>query len=283
MKTGWQSIPEHEYQYGEKYRFCLRKSGIVAFEEGPDVFLYSKTNPKPPTKDQQFYSAIHSILTASYADIIVLEWDNYRKKDARREYDEALEAHPCRPIILRHQMDQVEEIANSVMAHPVAERVLSQPDNVYEQAGVFKIYDILDAKDLSRTQIYGMIKPDIRIPSKRLIVDLKAMGKATLQQFLIQCRKGKWDYQEYWYRYGADIIDECESDDGYSFAFLCYMTEAPYRCEIFYSEDFGYHDEAYVKMQARVDKIVADFAYCVDTGDWSQDYSNKPFSVPKRY
>ncbi len=266
MKTGWQDIPEAEYQRGEKYKFCLRSSGIKALNDGVDEWWYKANNRSESDNNQHFYSAIHAYLTGQKHEIICLDFKDYRTNEAKEAKAKAVKNHPCQPVILSHRYADVESIAQTVASHPIAAGVLEHPDAVFEQAGIFEIQD----------GIYGMIKPDVRIPSERLMVDLKALGKSTESGFYMQARKLNYHYQDAWYRFGGVRIDR----EPYSFAFLGYETSDRFRCNLFYFPDFDPGSENYTRVWDRFQRNIDRFQVALKTNNWEQNYKPKPVRVP---
>jgi hypothetical protein len=262
----WLPLTDYEYHCSEKYRYHLTSSGHKWLLDGQDYWYYKRVvSQKDSTKDQHFYSAIHAYLFGGRDSVIFLDFKDYRTNAAKEAYKKALKDFPKQPIVLEPKRKAIEDTVDNIMENKFAAALLTRKDAIFETAGVFEIPGY---------QISGAIKPDLRIPSERWIIDGKALGKCTKSGFRMQCKKLKWPIQQYWYQFGAKIIDSVD----YEFLFLGYETEPPFRAEVFRLVDMdtqAMHELIYDNIEL--------FSYCVRENNFKREPGIIDIEAPRVY
>lgn len=84
----------------------------------PALYRYERDHPQPPKATFDFGHAAHRLVLGDGAKLRVLDYDDYKTKDARQARDEARE-EGCVPMLSK-DMDRAWEMANVVRAHPLA-------------------------------------------------------------------------------------------------------------------------------------------------------------------
>ncbi len=106
----------------------LRFSALKQMARSPSHCLHSLTHDWEPSLAMRIGSGVHSLLLGGAAVV------KYTGKVRRgKDYDAWLATQPTGAIVLLSKdYDRVHRVADSVRAHPAANRVLFQPDTVYE-------------------------------------------------------------------------------------------------------------------------------------------------------
>lgn len=105
----------------------LSSSQAKALLESPARFNYWRGKRRPEKREFDLGHAVHAKVLGAGMGIEVLDFDNYRTKAAQEERDAAYAAGLV--PMLRREMQPVLDAAESVLAHPVAAALLSQPGN----------------------------------------------------------------------------------------------------------------------------------------------------------
>jgi hypothetical protein len=84
----------------------------------PALYRYERDHPQPPKATFDFGHAAHRLVLGDGAKLRVLDYDDYKTKDARQARDDA-RAEGCVPM-LPHDMDRAWAMAAAVRAHPLA-------------------------------------------------------------------------------------------------------------------------------------------------------------------
>lgn len=133
----------------------------------PARFDYYRTHRRPEKRAFDFGHAVHSEVLGVGGEVVVLEFDNYNKNDARQQRDEAYAAGLV--PLLAPEMERVKAATQAVRDHPVAGRLFARPGPV-EQTLVWR-------DPLTGVMCRAML--DKQIPGARLIVvDLKTTQSA---------------------------------------------------------------------------------------------------------
>jgi hypothetical protein len=112
----YDQLPAEEYHADPS----LSASGMkLLLDPGcPALYRYERDHPQPPKATFDFGHAAHRLVLGDGAKLRVLDYDDYKTKDARQARDDA-RAEGCVPM-LPHDMDKAWAMAAVVRAHPVA-------------------------------------------------------------------------------------------------------------------------------------------------------------------
>lgn len=234
----------------------LSSSQAKALLESPERFAYWRGKRRPDKKEYDVGHAIHKEVLGLGATIVEIPADllgsngaistNAAKQwveDQRAEGRVPMKADELRPI---------KEAAQSVLRHPTAAALFSQPGNA--EVSVLAT-DPVTGIDLRARFDY---LPYPRRP-KAIGVDLKTARDASPRAFAKAVTEYGYDLQQEWYRYVYNLATGEEID----FAFVVVETTAPYLVG-HYRLDLDYIEMGRKKgAEAR-----AMFAECERTGFW---------------
>ena len=140
-------------------------------------------------------SVVHRLALGAGKDYVVLDFDDFRTKDAKAQRDEA-EANGLVPI-LSHKFAEAEEQAKIVRAH--LDEVLLGEEFLPEVVIAWKI-----ATKHGEIWARGMI--DAWCPSLKLAVDLKSTTDASPAAVTRRMSQGGYDTQHAWYTAGLGHV-----------------------------------------------------------------------------
>lgn len=182
----------------------------------PAKYRYRKDNP-PLIDDSPKFDigkAVHAKVLGAGADVVVVDADDWRTKAAREARQEARDAGKA-PLLTR-EFEAVNAMAESVLQHPTARALLSQPGHA--EASLFTTVDDVPV----RARFDSL--PD-RTERRTVAVDLKSTIDASLRAFEKSVANYQYDVQAAWY---LDAYAEITGDTEAAFVFVAVEKEPPY-------------------------------------------------------
>lgn len=135
-RPGVYSIPTEMYHADPVKGGSLSHSGARKLRECPAKFAYWREHPDPPSDDFDFGHAAHRLVLGDGADLVVIEADSYRTKDAK---DARADAHASGKIpVLPGQLLVVQAMAKQLRAHPIAAALFKPGTGQAEQTLVWR-------------------------------------------------------------------------------------------------------------------------------------------------
>ncbi len=184
-------IPDAEYHSDES---TLSSSGARQLLRCPAKFKYEREHPV--FRDVfDFGSATHTLVLGAGDEIVVVDADSWRGKDAQQRRAEARDSH--RIPLLVGDFEKASEMAAVVHAHPIANRLFAE--GVAEQSGVFT-----DA----RTWLRLRFRPDwiTTYQGQTTLVDYKTSVTADPKVFARKAYDFGYHFQDAWYRAGWEAL-----------------------------------------------------------------------------
>jgi hypothetical protein len=193
----------------------LSSSQAKALLESPARFNYWRNKRRPEKKAYDVGHAVHAKVLGVGMGIEVLDFDNYRTKASQEERDAAY-ADGLTPM-LRKEMQPIEDMAESVLKHPTAAALLSQPGN--SEVSVLSTDPNTGVPVRARFDYL----PYPRTP-RAIALDLKTTDDASPASFVKSIVEYGYDVSQEWYRdtYRWATGEEVE------FAFVVVEKRPPY-------------------------------------------------------
>lgn len=156
----------------------------------PAKYRWRKDNPPLIDHSDKFDvgSAVHSKVLGAGYPVEVLDFPDYRTKAAREAREDARTAGLV--PILREKYIEVEQMSESVLAHPTARALFDQPGSA--EASVFATVDGVDV----RARFDFLPEQGER---RRIAVDLKTTIDASVKAFERAVATYGYDVQRAWY------------------------------------------------------------------------------------
>ncbi|MYR30703.1 hypothetical protein GTW20_00470 [Nocardiopsis alba] len=131
-QPGVYDLPEAVYHADPVPSGSLSSTGARKLLECPAKFHFDRYTKKPPNPTFDFGSAAHKMILGEGPELVVIDADSYRTKDARDARDAAYgrDAIPLLPAEYR----QIEQMAAVLSEHPVAAKVFSTERGLAERS-----------------------------------------------------------------------------------------------------------------------------------------------------
>ncbi|MFJ9671418.1 PD-(D/E)XK nuclease-like domain-containing protein [Streptomyces sp. NPDC101221] len=115
-------------------RTSISSSGLRALLAPgcPAQFKYDRDNPQPPKKDFDLGHAAHLYVLGEGPELEVIDFPDWRKKDAQIQRDEAYLAGKV-PLLAKDH-DMVQAMADAIRQHPIAGPLFTPGRGVAEQS-----------------------------------------------------------------------------------------------------------------------------------------------------
>ena len=220
----------------------------------PAHFQWERDNGGRANKRHFDYGhAVHTRVLGDGTEIVRIQADDYRTKAAQDAKKQAY-AEGKTPL-LRDEVDEVGDIAEAVLKHPLARRLFEADTTIREQSMFWQDPE---------TGIYLRCRPDSRFtaPSGRVMcVDLKSLISANPDAFGKTADNNGYHQQHPFYLDGLQAHDL--ADETSTFLFVLVEKEPPYLVSVVELDD-----EAVQVGRDRNRRAVDLFASCTQTGLW---------------
>lgn len=185
----------------------------------PRKFDYHRRHPTMPTLAFNLGTAAHRQVLGAGPELTVVDADAWRTDVAKAAKKAAFAAGET--PLLPHQMDEVEEMAAAVRAHPLAGKLLDPDSGVPEQSLFWR-------DPVSRVMCrarFDFLSHRKTTDGRLIVVDYKTTTCADPDRLLKTIRNYRYHMQAAWY---IDAVIGCRLADDAVFLFVFQETERPY-------------------------------------------------------
>lgn len=236
----------------------LSSTGIRLIDDCPKKYehRYLSGNQQEQTQAMLIGSALHCrVLTP---EIFPMQFAVSPKFDGRTKEGKAGKAafaaeNAEKEVVTEDDFTLIENIAKSISEHPAAQNILSLGGHSEES--------FFWEETVGTESILCKCRPDIRIPSHGLLVDVKTTAKgASADAFSRTIHNFGYHFQAAYYLRGVSLVTGEQYDD---FIFIAVETEAPYLVAV-YQLDREVISLAWEKIEYLLDL----YALCKRTNNW---------------
>lgn len=219
----------------------------------PARFAYEREHPPEPKDHFDFGSAAHKVVLGAGDDIVVIDADSWRTKDAKEQ--KALAHLDGKIPLLTHDYQQVCEMADAIRAHPIA-NTLFQPESGKAEQSLFWIDE--------RSGIWRRARldwlPDQTGDGRLIVPDYKTCRSADPEQLARDVHNFAYHRQAAWYLDGIDALDI--ADDA-AFIFVFQEKEPPYLVTV------AEVDTTALRIGRHLNRMaIAIYRDCMASGEW---------------
>ncbi|NUP18347.1 MAG: hypothetical protein HOZ81_20140 [Streptomyces sp.] len=249
----------------EKYhadKTSISSSGLRALLNPgcPAQFKYDRDHPQPPKKEFDLGHAAHLHVLGEGPELAVIDFPDWRKKDAQIQRDEAYLAGKV-PLLTKDH-DMVLEMAEAIRQHPIAGPLFTPDTGIAERS----IYWTDPA-----TGVRCRVRPDwLRGP---IVVDYKTIKDAAPDTISRAIKDRAYHQQDAFYIDGVEAAGL--APDGARFVFVFQSKIAPYLITVReltgQDRDIG---------RARNEKALRIYADCVANDHWP-DWTGDVDTIPQ--
>ena len=216
-EPGVYDIPEAVYHADPVPEGSLSASGAKKILQCPARFDYDRKQPPQPTTAMELGTAVHKLVLGVGADIVVVDADNYRTKDAQGQAASARAAGKI-PLLPKEHAE-AQAIASAVRRHPLAGALFSNgtpEQSLFWQDAEFGIWCRARLDWLPEPGPWGhrMVIPDLKTTSS---ADPQGLGRTA----------GNFGYHIQHAQY-LDGVRALGLDAAPAFLFVFVETEPPY-------------------------------------------------------
>lgn len=251
LGDGIHDIPEHEYHRRPE----LSSTGARRLLESPAKFHWrqQQSGEEEHKGVFDFGHALHGLVLGVGREVVVLEYDDFRKKAAQEERDEAYATG--RTPLLRKDWDRAQAMAGKVHDHPVAAVLLDPERGSVEQSAFWT-----DPATGVRCRCRFDKLPDLDADGRLIVVDYKTAAAADVAAF----GKASADYgycmQAPWY---LDAIHTLLDRLDAAFVFVVQEKEPPYLVNVIELDAY-----ALTIGRERNRRAMQLFVECTESGVW---------------
>lgn len=257
---GIYDIPEADY-FGATYALSCSGAKLLLPPSCPAKFFYRQDHAEYKAA-WDFGSGAHNMVLGTGPEIVECEFDDWRKKAAQDQRDEARAAGKI-PLLTK-ELAVVKEMALAIQAHPIAGYLFDPYDGRPEQSLFWK--DERTGIPL-RARLDWL--PDIST-GRPIIADYKTADSAEPEKF----RKAAADYgyhqQHAWYSDGLAALYGVLP----SFVFVVQEKQPPYLVSI-----VEWHPEAVRIGRRRNERAIDIYRACINTGEWPGYTDTEPAEI----
>jgi len=222
----------------------LSVSGAKTILKSPALFHYQRTHGRPPKDAFDFGHVAHKYVLGVGDDVVRVEADDWRSKDARTA---KVEARILGQIpILAADDDRAKAMAQAVADHPVAGKLFV--GGKAEQSA----YWVDDETGVTRRARFDYLKPNV-------VVDLKSCISAAPTEFAKATANYGYAQQAVWYQDAVEAITGSQIP----FVFVCVEKDPPHQIALYVISDWW---ETIAAAQNR--RALSIFSECESSGHW---------------
>jgi len=219
----------------------------------PAKFRYAQDHPQPPKRTFDFGHAAHGEVLGSGPKLVIVDADDWRKKAAQAERDEAY-ADGAVPL-LRHEYQQVQAMAAAIRSHPIASALLN-PENGDPEQSLFWADRRTGVQ--CRARFDWLPRPTA---GRMIIPDYKTTVSADLDSIDKNINTFGYHRQAAWYREGAITCGIADKDA--TFVFIFQEKTAPYVVTVAEPDPTAFGIGRILNRQA-----IDTYRQCMKTGIW---------------
>ena len=243
-------------------RTSISSSGLRALLNPgcPAQFKYDRDHPPAPKKEFDLGHAAHLYVLGEGPELEVIDFPDWRKKDAQIQRDEAYAAGKVPLLIKDH--DMVVAMAEAIRQHPIAGPLFAPGTGIAERS----IYWTDPA-----TGVRCRVRPDwLRGP---IVVDYKTIKDAAPDTISRAIKDRSYHQQDAFYIDGVEAAGL--APDGARFVFVFQSKIAPYLVTVReltdQDRDIG---------RARNERALRIYKECLDTDTWP-DWTGPVDTIPQ--
>lgn len=247
MKPGIYNMTNADYHATKQ---AISKSGLDKIRRSPAHFKWAQENPSPETDAMAKGSLVHllALEPSKFEDEYVLMPEDIKVRRGKA-WDEFSALNQDRNIISTNLLEDAKLIAETVMANPVAARIIEQAVAIEES---------IFAEDM-KTGVLCKCRPDIRTDGA--LYDLKTTRNAAAGSFAHSARTYRYHVQATYY---TDLCNQMDLDIE-RFGFIVVDTDwMPYQCVVYHS----FEDDALDIGRAEYREDLDRYAECLEANEW---------------
>lgn len=246
-------------------RTSISSSGLRALLNPgcPAQFKYDRDHPQAPKREFDLGNAVHTAVLGEGHDIVVLDYADWKKAEARVKRDEAYAAGKV--PLLPKEKQQVDDMAAAIRQHPLAGPLFAPGSGIAERS----LYWTDPA-----TGVRCRVRPDWlkQLPGMTLAVDLKTTKDASPDAVSRAIRDYSYHQQDAFY---TDGIWAALQPEDVRFIFVFISKTAPYLITVReltdQDRDIG---------RARNERALRIYADCVANDEWP-DWTGPVDQIPQ--
>lgn len=246
-------------------RTSISSSGLRALLDPgcPAQFKYDRDNPPAPKREFDLGHAAHKLVLGDGPEFRVIDYPNYKKKDAQNQRDEAY-ALGLVPLLPKEH-EQVQAMADAIRRHPIAGGLFTPGTGRAE----LSIYWTDPA-----TGVRCRVRPDWlkEMPGLALAVDYKTITKADPSTASRAIKDHSYHQQDAFY---IDGIWAALQPEDVRFAFVFQSKQPPYLITV---RELTQQDRDIGR--ARNERALRLYAECESTGVWP-DWTGPVTEIPQ--
>jgi PDDEXK-like domain of unknown function (DUF3799) len=229
----------------------------------PAQFKYDRDHPQAPKREFDLGNAVHTAVLGEGHDIVVVDYPDYKKLDARAQRDAAYDAGKV-PLLPKEKV-QVDAMAEAIRQHPTAGPLFAPGTGIAERS----IYWNDPA-----TGVRCRVRPDWlkQLPGLTLCVDLKTIKSSDPETISRAIRDHNYHQQDPLY---IDGIWAALQPEDVRFIFVFVSKQAPYLITV---RELTQQDRDIGR--ARNERALRIYADCERTGIWP-DWTGPVTEIPQ--
>jgi hypothetical protein len=247
-------------------RTSISSSGLRALLPPgcPAQFKYDRDNPRPPKREFDLGHAAHKLVLGEGSDFELIDFPDYKKKDAQVQRDGAY-ATGLVPLLPKEH-EQVQAMAEAIRQHPIAGPLFA-PGSGRAELSIFWTDPA--------TGVRCRVRPDWlkQMPGLTLAVDYKTAKDASPDAVSRAIRDHSYHQQDALYTDGVEAAGL--APDGCRFIFVFQSKTAPYLITV---RELTQQDRDIGR--ARNEKALRIYAECERTGNWP-DWTGPVTEIPQ--
>ncbi|MFF0166738.1 PD-(D/E)XK nuclease-like domain-containing protein [Streptomyces prasinus] len=229
----------------------------------PAQFKHDRDNPQPPKKEFDLGNAVHTAVLGEGHDIVVLDYADWKKAEARVLRDEAY-AEGKVPLLPKEKR-QVDAMAEAIRQHPLAGPLFAPGTGIAERS----LYWTDPV-----TGVRCRVRPDWlkQMPGLTLAVDLKTTKDANPEAVSRAIRDYSYHQQDAFY---VDGIWAAMQPEDVRFVFVFISKQAPHLITV---RELTQQDRDIGR--ARNERALRLYADCVTNDSWP-DWTGPVTEIPQ--
>lgn len=242
----------------------LSKSGLALLRECPAKYAhrYLMGNKEEETQAMKIGDALHCLVLEPSRfplQFAVSQKFDGRTKEGKAGKAEFAAANAGKSIITVDDYALIEAMATSVHSHPAAAYLLSLGGLSEESFFWEEMCDPTESQILQ--PVLCKCRPDLRVPSKRILVDLKKTAKgASAEAFSRTIYNYTYHLQAAHYLHGVTTISGEQYDE---FIFIAVEEEPPHLVAVYQLDQ-----DSIMMGRAEIDRLVDLYAKCLFHQYW---------------
>jgi hypothetical protein len=230
----------------------------------PAQFKYDRDNPRAPKREFDLGHAAHKLVLGEGSDFELIDFPDYKKKDAQVQRDGAYAAGLV--PLLPKEHEQVQAMAEAIRQHPIAGPLFA-PGSGRAELSIFWTDPA--------TGVRCRVRPDWlkQLPGVALAADYKTAKDASPDAVSRAIRDHSYHQQDALYTDGIEAAGL--APDGCRFIFVFQSKTAPYLITV---RELAQQDRDIGR--ARNEKALRIYAECERTGNWP-DWTGPVTEIPQ--